>query len=675
MTSSLGANPAFRRLLVAAALGVLAAFPYTRFACAMLLVGFLPGLVVATRCRLSFSGTVGLAAALSPILYGIVVAAGMVLGLAPAIAAWMSAGVWTASFVVLGEPRIPGDRGERRALLYAAVVVLLAAGVALMLPLTSEWWRVRSDSWFHAAVFNRLALHGLPPIDPYFSPLALQYMYFYHIILLGVANIAGASAFYAMMILNASALAAYAFAFNWLAGFFTRSAGPRVLGVWCAVFAMNGLFFLFYPLRIARALVGKSQGEAVFRDLFAWSPVGRETAHRLLSVEGNQAFLLDKFMLGTALSLTLSLVCALLSLLILARRGRWGAWPNVALVATITGMLGLHTVIGASAVFATLSVLTLLLLVRARTDPGGPSYGRLFLLCVIAFALAVPYMLSIRSRGASDALVSVSFTGARHLMGWVASVLPVAILSIPFLRWTERQDKRELLTGRLFGELSLSATGIVAFWAGAAMLLATCIDLVANNETKFSFVIFVPVAALAVGGLARVWKSVRSRRLAIAFVFLTTVPLHVVYLIHAWRDPATLAVIDEERAGYKWIRNSTAIDAIFLDHAEMVRVPVLGARDQYWGTEAYARNWGYAPDEMNFRRALRDSMYTGGGPTPEQLAALRALERPVYVISRQLPDDPMSADERFRENPLYRGKFYTPVFVVFEMILEPSSRE
>jgi hypothetical protein len=60
-----------------------------------------------------------------------------------------------------------------------ALLVLLAAVMCFALPLAKFWWRARSDSWFHAAVTQKLLRDGLPVTDPYFAGLRLQYMYCY----------------------------------------------------------------------------------------------------------------------------------------------------------------------------------------------------------------------------------------------------------------------------------------------------------------------------------------------------------------------------------------------------------------------------------------------------------------------------------------------------------------
>jgi hypothetical protein len=94
---------------------------------------------------------------------------------------------------------------------------------------------------------------------------------------------------------------------------------------------MNGWFYLFYVVRLGRAFAGATHGDETLRQFFPWSPNGAATAMSLISVEGNQFMFLDKFMLGTALSLTFSLAATMLFVLLSARRGAWSVRHDVAL--------------------------------------------------------------------------------------------------------------------------------------------------------------------------------------------------------------------------------------------------------------------------------------------------------------------------------------------------------
>ena len=145
----------------------------------------LPAWVLVARERLI--PALGLAAAVSPVLVGAVMLPAMLAGATPHFAAWAAVAVWAVVFLVFGGGRTRFDGAEIRIARAMLAVAVVAGVLVFALPLTSEWWRVREDSWFHAAVLQHIVHHGVPPCDPYFTPLRLQYMYYYHVILSGVS--------------------------------------------------------------------------------------------------------------------------------------------------------------------------------------------------------------------------------------------------------------------------------------------------------------------------------------------------------------------------------------------------------------------------------------------------------------------------------------------------------
>ncbi|HET6463624.1 MAG TPA: hypothetical protein VFH33_07475 [Candidatus Krumholzibacteria bacterium] len=99
---------------------------------------------------------------------------------------------------------------------------------------------------------------------------------------------------------------------------------------------------------------------------------------------------------------------------------------------------------------------------------------------------------------------------------------------------------------------------------------------------------------------------------------------------------------------------------MFIEADDRVRVPVLADRDDYWGTAVYAYNWGYPVAEMSARRTLRDHVFSGDGPTDDDVLQLRVLGRPVYVIS--------ATNERLEANSRLRGVFTTSQVAVWEVV-------
>jgi hypothetical protein len=391
----------------------------------------------------------------------------------------------------------------------------------------------------------------------------------------------------------------------------------------------------------------------------------------LISVEGNQFMFLDKFMLGTAFSLTFSLATGVVYMLVSARRGAWSARHDVILFLCVAGMMLLHPVTGITVAAVTAAVLAMLLLVRSQTARGGPSYARLVALIGAGLAVSAPYVRSVMPRGGSaDALAGFAFQPLAAL-GLVAAILPaLAGAAFYFRRASDDWDTRERFGANPFTELTLSGSGLLALWCLFMLVVALFLDLPVNNETKFAYFLWLPLCVFAAGCFEQAWDWRRRRWLALAGVLSATLPLHVLYFHHAVRERSTLAVSDQERAVYQWIAKSVPRDAIFIEENEVVRVPVLANRDLYWGTETYARQFGYPRAEMAARRELRDHVFSGQGLTDDDVMQLRVLGRRVFVIYRIKDSDLIAAPERFEQNPRLRGKFATTEVAVWEVILD-----
>ena len=631
----------------------------------LLVAGLLPGVALAARSRFRLSATIGLGTALSPVVFGIAALVAMWTGVNAHSAAWIAVAVSLALFVCCWRPGKPdtAEPTDYRALVAITILIVIAAVMCFALPLAKLWWRARDDSWFHAAVTNKLLRDGVPPADPYFAGLRLQYMYFYHVILGACASLTRIDALHAMIVVNAIALVSCASAFHALARMFSPRRGPRVAGTALWLFGMNGWFYLFYVLRLGRALGGDSRGATALKQFFPWSPNGHATAMSLLSVEGNQFMFLDKFMLGTAFSLTFSLAASILFLLLTARRGQWSIRHDLVLFLAVAGAMLLHPVTGITIAAVTTAVLALLLLVRSQTARGGPSYGRILLCLAAGFAASVPYVRSVAPAGGSGgAMASLAFQPS-FAVGLFADILPALVLALWFLRRpADHTDSPDLLGARPVDSLTLSGSGLVCVWFIFMLLVALIVDLPVNNETKFAFFAWLPLCALATGCFERVWDW-RSRRYAAVLLLLSaTVPLNMLYFHHAVRDRSVLDLGPGESAAYEWIKRNAPRNAVFIEAGDRVRVPVLGDRDDYWGTEAYARNWGYPVAEMSARRALRDHMFQGGGPTEDDVLQLRVLGRPVYVIA--------AANEQLRHNAHLRGLFTTSQVTVWEVVMD-----
>lgn len=652
------------RVVFLIAVVVLLAIPVTalRLLGALVILCYLPAAPFAARSGLSFVSAAALTVTVSPLMITLPVLGVMLFGLPVETAVWAIVGIAMAQFLVYGTQRtfmpVPSDR---RLIIALVVILVLTAFLTLWLPTTNTWWRYQEDSWFHAAVFHRISNHGLPVVDPYFSPLRLHYMYYYHILLLSVSTLTGLEPFSAMIFANFVALGGCVLGFGFLVGMFTRHKLVRAAGVVLCLFGMNGLFYLFFPIRLARAFLGESTGTDILRHFFTLSPLGHETAQRFVCVEGNQHLFLDTFMLGTALSLTLGLTCVLLALLVMRRNGRWNWILSFFYVAALSGVLFLHLVVGATVVLATIGTIAVVAITgqRGRRREGELTVARQAGLTVLAAGTALPYIMSAVPRHVVDG--STGFALQVHqTIGIMACILPALIPAVWYLARGDRP---------LAKEGGLSDAGVLVVWAAFVLVVALVVDLPTNHETKFAFPLYIALSALAVRGIDR-WAAKRTRRgtaAVVVYVTLCTVPLNAVYFAGAFSDRSQFVVSPSELSIYEWIRKSTRDESVFLEANEIVRIPVLASRDQYWGTDAYALNWGYPEDEMKVRRALRDAVFSDGELTDAHFEHAASLDLPFYVVLRNIHVDKGKRFKRLSDHPRLTGVYMTESIAVFEV--------
>ena len=187
---------------------------------------FAPAAPLAVRATGGWWPTAALTTNLSPVLVGLVMLVAMLIGADPAVATWIAASVFAVAYVLFGRDFPRPDEQTRKLIRIVAIVTALTAILVFILPTVSTWWRMRADGWYHAAVLGRLAREGLPLADPSFSQVRIQYMYFFHIILLPVTKLTGFDAFSAMVLVNIAALVNITLAFIWLCGFFAAVESP-----------------------------------------------------------------------------------------------------------------------------------------------------------------------------------------------------------------------------------------------------------------------------------------------------------------------------------------------------------------------------------------------------------------------------------------------------------------
>jgi hypothetical protein len=130
-------------------------------------------------------------------------------------------------------------------------------------------------------------------------------------------------------------------------------------------------------------------------------------------------------------------------------------------------------------------------------------------------------------------------------------------------------------------------------------------------------------------------RSGRARvRVAALWIGLFFVPVNAIAFISCFATPDREEVSPAEARLSEWVRTNTSRDAIFIDDHDRVPLLVTGPRRYYWGTTAYAEQWGYPRAEMSRRYAAVQALYRNSTLDAAAAETLAGVVEPLYVVVR-----------------------------------------
>ena len=557
-----------------------------------------------------------------------------------ALAGWLA---WLALALARPEDEtLPAeaDAADRAFMLgWGAVLVAVAA-----LPwLANPWILVRSDGWVHGALSLEILNHGLPPEDPRFAGLTANFMWFYNLFVALLASLGPGPGppdpFVPMALFNTLNLAVCAALAYRVALEVWGGRGAARGAALLTVLGLNAGAWLLWPLGLSRAFVGSTRG---WTDVMYQVRVVRPgTCDIIFSLHAPFSWMvlfLDKFTVGTSLSYAWILL--LLWLWALPRwleRGRREALAWAVLAAA--GMPFFHVVVGASAVPVALATLGLawLLTWRRGRAPGWawlPSRGRLVALAVATAAgalLAVPYTLAVSSgwspekSGFRTPLVKPNLT-----IWWTLATSCAVTL------WFARRP-----LARAFRERR-PAAAVLALFTLVMAVFAVVVHLRLDNESKFVFQVFLPLALFGGAALLPEVRAFVARRgpwlawpvLALLFLAGPALLLQGYCADPAGRSAPQLHPAPGERHLYEWIRTRTEGDAVLVDAKGRDLIMVLAERRLWVGTLSKPELAAFPVQEMAARRAVEADLYGPGADLGGDARALARLGRPAYVVYR-----------------------------------------
>jgi hypothetical protein len=589
---------------------------------------------------------------LSPILLSIVAVLAMVSGLPVS----STAAVFVFLVFVLGIKvfvvRAPlFGRGEVTGRQGLVLFGIIAAFCALtgFLPLTSEWWRMRSDAWFHLSTIAQISDYGVPPEDPYFYGFPLQYMWFYHVLVLIVSRATGIGPGYVMAIVNIQALTGFMLATFLLSQLLTKRFAHSVSAMLTGILGINALFWLFIPIKLLPAFVGEDRGMHVIRNALALTPLNNITIRKFLIIYNNQYFFLNKFIVLTAFSVALSFMAACWFGMTAGIATKRPVYFVLAFLAAV-GMIAFHPIVG----FISLAGLGLglLLFFVSRSQVTLPSRWTAFkfgLLLVAAVVVLLPYLYNVMHGKDSEQMFPIN-VGVKKIGGLIiACALGLFLAAYQVKKlvvWREPE-------ARFF---ALAALSII--------VVCLLIHLPGPNIIdKPAFFMFFPLAIAGGWTLAELPErrfALFKTKWGMALVFVVLfLPLNFIGFLGDYATPTPDVLTPEEAAIAEWARENTSREAIFVDNKDRNFILVAGPRRNYYGSHSYAKQWGYDKEEMTRRKRVIDNLFSGEELEPATLTALCEIGPDVYIVLRGRDESNTDANKFLQIGDIFIEAFST----------------
>ncbi len=544
-------------------------------------------------------------------------------------------------------PRRSSSAFDRRILFGAIALTLLV----LLPALTREWIRVRSDAWYHAAIVEEINHHGLLPQDPYFAGLRLQYMWFFHCVVIGLRAAFAPDTFTAMVLVNGVGLFSLGMGIVELSLALGRDAGTAWRAAWTAPLGMGVFFWILFPIRAAQSFLGASRDPAGLWSKLSLARVDIATTRTYLADFGSHPFFLNKYLVGTAYGLALAfLVCYLAAI------SRWMSERKVSQLSAaslwLLALLLLHPLAGVCVVLISGFCAVAMLALRRLREACPPRALLQWMVALgIAGVIALPYLRAISGTRTGAQVLPLGFT-PRVVLALVAGALWGILFGAP---WIKRLWREASLPGRFY-----------VLWIAGTWIIALFIRLPGpNSADKFGFLTYLPLGILAAWWTAEHWRGLRGALL----LLLVLGPANLIGYAGYFgdRDPRTIDPLRDE--AYDWLRRETPSDAIVVEQTERLELAVLLPRRIYFGREIYGGQFGYPVDEMAERLATVTHLFdpTKGLDLERTHRTFARLGHPTFVFLRLAEAGDREAARRLAERPdLFLPRWSNSSFEVFE---------
>jgi hypothetical protein len=194
---------------------------------------------------------------------------------------------------------------------------------------------------------------------------------------------------------------------------------------------------------------------------------------------------------------------------------------------------------------------------------------------------------------------------------------------------------------RLWTERTAAGAWLVC-WTFGMTLFALVVHLPEDNESKFVWMVFAPLAVLGGWGfpaLLAAWRRrlglpVAAALVTAAFVLPQVLLLRGFLLDHSGDTAAETHRAPGDAACYAWVREHTPLNAVFLDDRSRDVLLVEGRRRLLAGTPFGPERAAFPADALARRRAVMADLYGPAADLAGDAGCLDSLGAPTYVLYR-----------------------------------------
>jgi len=541
-----------------------------------------------------------------------------------------------------------------------AAISILFAGLIMASYFLNRYLLVYTDAWHHASVVNEILERGIPPMEPRFPDVPINYMWFYHLFEAIFKELSGLSVTWALGVFNGVVALTFPYLIARLSLLFTRDRGSLAAVTLLAIPGIQAAGWVLWPLNFLSAFFGQVSGRAeVARILERIDLNGAAVIYFLTPPRTWLMSSLDKFITITAFGITLNLF--MLACILVIERGRErGLHLRTAaiLLVAIGGSLLFHVVAGMALALTMIGggvLYSLFDRIRNREKPSPFQALVIPLTACAALALTYPYIVSLTGgEGSGSFLREHVHIGLTNIL----TILAPLVVLFPFVRgaWKRIAASREI------------ECMVLGAWITSLLVVCAFLNLpgIAENKVIFPlFLLLLPLVAHEIVGAMGRGKGLRRALLAAWIAVLFIVPSALTVRGFVMERPNTpgfekrIRVSADERAIFEYIRGETEPDAVIIEKNIYNLMPVYAHRRNFYLNPTFIYVHNYGEERVGRYGEIWKTLFSDAAIPPDAIQYLRGVGMPFYIVvwAEDIAGNP-AFRERFDHYPAWFSRVY-----------------